>query len=68
MTHSGGKLHATGDMGQRFEVTYLDGNIRKIFCWTDDPEFAKKMSDNIDAWPSMQSPKILDRQALNEDK
>ena len=63
MTHSGGKPHAVGDRGQRYEVTYFDpdANIRKVFGWSDTAEGAQAFARSIELHPSMQFPQIRDR-------
>ena len=65
MTHSGGKPHAVGDRGQRFEVTFFDPyeNKRIVLGWTDDEQVARKMGDSVDLHPSWQWPQIRDREA-----
>jgi hypothetical protein len=63
MTHSGGKPHAVGDRGQRYEVSYYDpySNTRKTFGWSDTIEGAQAFARSIELHPSMQFPKIRDR-------
>lgn len=63
MTHSGGKAHAVGDLGQRFEVTVFDepSNKRVLVGWTDDAETARKMADGADLRPSWKWPQVWDR-------
>lgn len=63
MTYSGGKPHAVGGRGHRYEVSYFDpdANMRKIFGWSDDIEGAQAMANSIEVHPSMQFPKIRDR-------
>lgn len=65
MTHSGGKPHAVGDRGQRYEVSYFDpiANVRKVFGWSDDTRGARAMSAAIDAHPSWDYPQLWDRSA-----
>ena len=67
MTHSGGKPHAVGDRGQRYEVSYVDLNDaeRKVFGWCETMEGAKAYCDSIDLHPSMSMAEIEDR---DEDK
>ncbi len=63
MTHSGGKPHAVGDRGQRYEVTYLDiHGKRAVMGWTDFPAGANMMCDSIDKHPCWADPKVCDRQ------
>ena len=66
MTHSGGKPHHVGDIGQRYEVTFYDpiANARKVFGWSDTPEGARAMADAVQAHPSWQFPQLTDRQAI----
>lgn len=63
MTHSGGKPHAVGDKGQKYEVTYYDpiSNCRKTFGWSDTEGGAQAMADSIEVHPSWQYPQIMDR-------
>ncbi len=62
MTHSGGKPHETGDRGQRYQVTYLEGRIgRRIFGWSETLEGAERMVDSIQKHPSWSQPVIIDR-------
>lgn len=65
MTHSGGKPHAVGDRGQRYEVSFFDPatNERRVLGWTDDAEAARGMADGVDAHPSWDFPCVTDRQA-----
>lgn len=61
MTHSGGKPHAVGDRGQRYEVTYLDGDERKVCGWSDTIAGAERMRDAIDLHPVWCEPATRDR-------
>lgn len=61
MTHSGGKPHAVGDRGQRYEVSYFDGEKRQVMGWTDDAEAARKMGDSVDKHPVWEFPQVRDR-------
>ena len=63
MTHSGGKPHAVGDRGQRYEVSFFDGEKRQVYGWTDDAETARKMGDSIDKHPVWGFPQVRDREA-----
>ena len=67
MTHSGGKPHAVGDRGQRFEVSYSDpdAGARKVFGWSDTLEGAQAMARSIELHPSMECAQILERQAAS---
>ena len=64
MTHSGGKPHAVGDKGQRYEVSFYDPemNKRRILGWTDKLENAQGMMTAIEGHPSWQFPQLLDRE------
>lgn len=66
MTHSGGKEHAVGDRGQRWEVSFYNPatNKREVYGWTDDDATALSMSDCIEKHPSWQFGWITDRQAI----
>lgn len=65
MTHSGGKPHAIGDRGQRFEISFFDptSNSRKVFGWSDTRAGAENMVDSIDLHPVWKDPQVLDRHA-----
>lgn len=62
MTHSGGKPHAVGYKGQRFEVCFFDpeSNKRRVLGWTNDPEDAQQMAGWIEEHPDWESPWITD--------
>jgi hypothetical protein len=67
MTWGGGKPHAVGDRGQRYEVTYIDPESddpkkRRVFGWSDTTEGAKRMVDSINAHPVWTEPETRDRQ------
>ena len=66
MTHSGGKPHAVGDKGQRFEISFFNpkSNKREVLGWTDDLESARRMTDSIEAHPSWEYPWLTDRHAV----
>lgn len=68
MTHSGGKPHAVGDRGQRFEVSFYNPatNQRQPLGWTNDAETARKMADSVELHPSWEYPQITDRSANPE--
>jgi len=70
MTHSGGKPHAVGDLGQRYEVTYFDSaaNARKVLGWSETADGAQRMADSIEAHPSWQFAQIRDRMASPKQK
>lgn len=63
-TYSCGRLPATGDFGQRFEVTYFDpsDDARKVMGWSETAEGAQRMADSIEKHPSWSFPQIRDRQ------
>lgn len=63
MTHSGGKPHAVGDRGQRYEVSFFNptANERQVLGWTNDAEAARKMADGVDAHPAWEIPWVTDR-------
>jgi len=65
MTHSGGKEHQVGDLGQRYEVSFFNPstNARQVYGWTDDRASALVMSDCIEKHPSWQFGWVTDRQA-----
>ena len=62
VTHSGGKPHAVGDLGQRYEVTYLDQDERKVYGWSTTLEGAQRMTESIDMHPVWEQPQIRDRE------
>ena len=68
MTHSGGKPHAVGDKGQRYEVSFYDPstNARRVLGWSDTPEGARRMSAAIELHPSWQFGWITDREARRQ--
>ncbi len=61
MTHSGGKPHAVGDRGQRYEVTYFDGEQRCVFGWSETITGAYAMKRCIEKHPSWTNPLVKDR-------
>lgn len=65
MTHSGGKPHAVGDRGQRYEVSVLDplSSKRHVLGWTDSKETADGMCAAMKKHPSWKDPEVKDRQA-----
>jgi hypothetical protein len=66
VTHSGGKPHAVGDRGQRYEVTYLDPSDgkRHVFGWSNNLAGACNMEEAIVLHPTMADPIIRDRAAM----
>ena len=65
MTHSGGKPHAIGDRGQRFEVTFFDPEqrARRVYGWFDDQDAAIRVAEGIKVHPLWRDPKLTDRWA-----
>lgn len=63
MTHLGGKPHAVGDQGQRYEVTFLDHDAdqRRVLGWTDDHSVALRMVSGVNAHPTWNFPWVVDR-------
>lgn len=67
MTWGGGKPHAVGYTGQRYEVSYQqhessESGGRTVFGWSDTLSGARRMVNSIDLHPSMFHPQIWDRQ------
>lgn len=64
MTHSGGKPHAVGDRGQRYEVraTGYPKTEESIIGWSDGLDGAEKMAAAIRQAPGCTSTVIWDRQ------
>lgn len=65
MTHSGGKEHQVGDLGQRYEVSFFNPstNAWQVYGWTNDHASALVMSDCVEKHLSWQLGCITDRQA-----
>lgn len=63
MTHSGGKPHAVGDRGQRYQVTFFDesANKRKVCGWSETAEGARSYVKGIELHPGWSVPQIWDR-------
>jgi hypothetical protein len=63
MTHSGGKSHAVGDRGQRYEVTVFDEELgeRRVFGWAEDELAAHHMGQTAIKRPSWKDYKVRDR-------
>ena len=63
MTIDGGKPHAVGDLGQRYEVTFFDpaAGCRRVFGWCSSPFGATGMAAAVRAHPSWSKPWITDR-------
>ena len=56
-----------GDKGQRYEVRYSNSEgIEKIVGWTELKSDANSMCKGIKLHPAFHSPKIIDRQKLQE--
>lgn len=65
MTHSGGKPHAVGDRGQRYEVLangYPKDQTDNVIGWSDTLEGADRMMEAILLAPRCTSARIFDRQ------
>lgn len=63
MTHSGGKPHAVGDKGQRYEV-HVSGYPNKgdnVIGWTDSLDGATRMANAISKAPGAGAAYIVDR-------
>ncbi len=58
--------HATGDRGQRWEVSFFNPatNDRQVYGWTDDHAAALRMADSVEKHPSWAFPQVTDRQAI----
>ena len=58
--------HATGDRGQRWEVSFFNPvtNARQVYGWTDDQAAALRMADSVEKHPSWAFPQVTDRQAM----
>lgn len=67
MTINGGKPHATGDHGQRYEVTFFNPATfqRKVLGWSETLEGAERMVAVVDAHPVWEHPQIADRKPPN---
>ena len=68
MTWGGGKPHAVGDRGQRYEVTYANPESdepekRRVFGWSDTTEGAAAMMRSIELHPVWTAGEVRDRQA-----
>jgi len=69
MTWGGGKPHTNvGDRGQRYEVTYQDGDEgpRKVLGWSDTLDGAEGFCDAVRVHPSWRNPLIRDRESTDE--
>jgi hypothetical protein len=63
MTINGGKPHAIGDRGQRYEVTFFNPATftRQVLGWSSTMEGAESMASGIDKHPVWEQPQIVDR-------
>lgn len=63
MTHSGGKPHAVGDRGQRYEITVYDEELqqRRVLGWADSEEAAYGMARAAEKRPSWSKGEVNDR-------
>lgn len=62
MTHSGGKPHAVGDRGQRYKVTFIDGNNqRATLGWSESATGALGFIEGVKAHPVWSKPQVYDR-------
>lgn len=70
MTHSGGKPHAVGDHGQRYEVSCFDEtkNARIVIGWTDDAASASQWATSVELRPSWKFAWVTDRRPVSTDK
>lgn len=70
MTHSGGKPHAVGDRGQRYEVSCFDEtkNARIVIGWTDDAAGAARWATSVELRPSWKFAWVTDRRPGSTDK
>jgi hypothetical protein len=65
MTINGGKPHAVGDRGQRYEVSFFNPATwkRQVFGWSDTVDGANRMVAAVNDHPVWEQPQVLDRQA-----
>lgn len=65
MTHSGGKPHAVGDKGQRYEVSVFDEGKKEriVIGWSNDAAVARSMADSAELRPSWTFAQVRDRSA-----
>lgn len=63
MTINGGKPHAVGDRGQRYEVTFFNPatDKRQVLGWSETREGADSLVAGIDKHPTWRSPIVQDR-------
>lgn len=67
MTINGGKPHAVGDRGQRYEVTFFNPATmkRQVLGWSETREGADSLVAGIDEHPTWCSPIVQDRKLDN---
>lgn len=65
MTIDGGKPHAVGDRGQRYEVSFFNPstNKREVFGWAESSIGATAMVQSINLHPTWTQPEVKDRKA-----
>lgn len=63
MTHSGGKPHAVGDNGQRYEVRATGWPLagESVIAWTNDKASADARAASILKAPSCTASRVIDR-------
>jgi len=63
VTIDGGKPHAVGDRGQRYEVTFFNPATfsRQVLGWCDTIEGAESMAAGVNMHPAWEQPQIEDR-------
>jgi|JI10StandDraft_1071094.scaffolds.fasta_scaffold2010484_2 hypothetical protein len=63
MTINGGKPHAVGDRGQRYEITYFDGRAaeRRTLGWCETREQADMVVLTMSSHPVWSGFQITDR-------
>jgi hypothetical protein len=69
MTHSGGRPHAVGDKGQRYEIraTGYPAGGEHVIGWTDRMDRAESIAASILKAPSCTASRIIDRQQVGMD-
>lgn len=70
MTYDGGKPHAVGDRGQRFEVSVYDEDKgERIVCgWTDNADDASKMAASFALRPGWSLEQVRDRKPIGAEQ
>ena len=63
MTHSGGKPHAVGDKGQRYEVRWeqVDKPGERVMGWALTENGAKQMAEGFALAPYVKRTWVVDR-------